>query len=251
VPAFCLMSMALTYALVSNFGIIIGTIFGERLMYFPSAFFVILVAWMLTKLRKESFTEVTHGARERVVGGAGSNEAELKNAGRNSSGGIIVLDNAASASPRAGRPGGGGAFIFTRRRLASLILMMLIGLGALRSFTYAARWNDPVRFYELSLRDQPQSVRLHMLVAGAHRDAGNWAEAERACASGRAVLPDYHDIWSLSGEIARQQGKLEEAEVYLKKAFDLWPNIITYKRLAEVQALRAEAATRPSQGPGL
>lgn len=46
---FCLLAMAITYSMASNI-VIVGTIFGERLMFLPSAFFVILVAMLLARL---------------------------------------------------------------------------------------------------------------------------------------------------------------------------------------------------------
>jgi protein O-mannosyl-transferase len=49
VALFCLLAMALTYAPASNI-LMIATIFGERLMYLPSAFFLILAALILTRL---------------------------------------------------------------------------------------------------------------------------------------------------------------------------------------------------------
>jgi len=45
--ALCLIGMGLTYGMVSNFPTLIGTIMGERLMYLPSGFWVILVGWGL------------------------------------------------------------------------------------------------------------------------------------------------------------------------------------------------------------
>ncbi|MGH7179034.1 MAG: glycosyltransferase family 39 protein [Tepidisphaeraceae bacterium] len=48
--AFCLIALALTYGLVSNFAFLIGTNFGERLMYLPSVFFVILAAMIIASL---------------------------------------------------------------------------------------------------------------------------------------------------------------------------------------------------------
>src|SRR5581483_9668598 len=41
--AFCLLGVAITYALAANFLTLIGTIFAERLLYLPSAFFLVLV----------------------------------------------------------------------------------------------------------------------------------------------------------------------------------------------------------------
>ena len=46
----CLVSMALSYGIISNFAGLIGTIMGERLMFLPSVFFVLLLAWFLLKL---------------------------------------------------------------------------------------------------------------------------------------------------------------------------------------------------------
>lgn len=47
--AFCLIGMGLGYGMVSNFPTLIGTIMGERLMYLPSGFGVILLSWILMK----------------------------------------------------------------------------------------------------------------------------------------------------------------------------------------------------------
>lgn len=44
---FCLLALAICYGMVSNSVILIGTIMGERLMYLPSAFFLMLVAALL------------------------------------------------------------------------------------------------------------------------------------------------------------------------------------------------------------
>jgi protein O-mannosyl-transferase len=50
IAAFSLVALALTYSMASNF-VIIAAIFGERLMYLPSVFFVILVAMAMVRLR--------------------------------------------------------------------------------------------------------------------------------------------------------------------------------------------------------
>ncbi|HZL36282.1 MAG TPA: glycosyltransferase family 39 protein [Tepidisphaeraceae bacterium] len=47
---FCLLALALSYGMISNAIILIGTIFGERLMYMPSAFFLILIAALLCRV---------------------------------------------------------------------------------------------------------------------------------------------------------------------------------------------------------
>ena len=52
---FLLAALALSYGMVSNFLILIGTIMGERLMYLPSVFFLILIAALLSRLPKPGF----------------------------------------------------------------------------------------------------------------------------------------------------------------------------------------------------
>jgi tetratricopeptide (TPR) repeat protein len=47
---FCLIAFGVTYGVISNLVSLIGTIFGERLIYLPSAFFLIIVALTLAKL---------------------------------------------------------------------------------------------------------------------------------------------------------------------------------------------------------
>ncbi len=49
VELFCLLGIAINYSMISNL-FVIGTIFGERLIYLPSAFFLILLAIYLEKL---------------------------------------------------------------------------------------------------------------------------------------------------------------------------------------------------------
>jgi hypothetical protein len=50
VTFFCLLGLAITYGLIANLVTIIGTNFGERLMYLPSVFFVLLIAMLLARL---------------------------------------------------------------------------------------------------------------------------------------------------------------------------------------------------------
>jgi hypothetical protein len=47
---FCLLAFAITYGVISNFVSIIGTIFGERLIYLPSVFFIVLISLGLAKV---------------------------------------------------------------------------------------------------------------------------------------------------------------------------------------------------------
>lgn len=48
---FCLVALALTYGMIGNLVALIGTIFADRLIYLPSAFFLILIGMALARLR--------------------------------------------------------------------------------------------------------------------------------------------------------------------------------------------------------
>jgi protein O-mannosyl-transferase len=56
---FCLLALAISYGMVSNSLVLIGTIFGERLMYLPSAFFLILAAALLARLLRPALLGAT------------------------------------------------------------------------------------------------------------------------------------------------------------------------------------------------
>jgi tetratricopeptide (TPR) repeat protein len=187
--AFCLIALGLTYAIVSNFLVLIGTIFGERLMYLPSVFFVILVAIALARLPK---------------------------------------------------------------RAGVALLTVVLALSCLRSFTYAARWNDRLRFYETSLREQPRSIRLYLLLISEQLSRGEFNAAERLAREATEKLPDYWEVWIARANVAMEQGKLDEAERYLITAVDAPPNptsptarIVRWMTLLE----QKKAATRPSTSP--
>jgi hypothetical protein len=52
---FCLLAMALTWGMISNIGVLIGANFGERLVFLPSAFFLILAAMGIVHLPRWIF----------------------------------------------------------------------------------------------------------------------------------------------------------------------------------------------------
>jgi hypothetical protein len=51
VTLFCLLSLAVTYGIIGNIVTLIGTIFAERLLYLPSAFFLMLIGILIAHLR--------------------------------------------------------------------------------------------------------------------------------------------------------------------------------------------------------
>jgi hypothetical protein len=176
-----LIGLALTYGLVSNLVMIIGTNFGERLMYTPSAFLLILLAIALARL------------------------------------------------PRPALAG---------------VMSVLLALAAIRTETYALRWNDRLSFIEQSLAEQPNSIRLRIQLGEELRDRGRFEEAARVAAEGRRLYPEYFEIWVQSGEIALDLGRLDEAEQFLLTAGHIRPGAKVAAWLTKVA--EARAATRPA-----
>jgi protein O-mannosyl-transferase len=161
---FALLSLAITYGLVGNIVTLIGTNFGERLMYLPSAFFLIVIAFLLIKLPKPAVVAFT----------------------------TIALI-----------------------------------LASVRTYTYAAQWNDRLEFYKTSLEQQPNSIRLYMLVTSEDLSQGRLDDAQRVVAEGRAMLPEYWEIWLQSGVVAMQRGEFDQAQKYFDRAMQIQPSLKT------------------------
>lgn len=170
---FCLIGMGLGYGMVSNFPTLIGTIMGERLMYLPSGFGVILLGWGLMK----------------------------------------PLSGFASKHNQEAGGGLGGW-----RRAGWGILAVLLVLGCVRTYTYARLWNDPVKLYESVIAEEPESLRVRIVLAEELRRRGQLDEAAGVLADARRVLPDYYLPWLRSAQVAMQRGRLDEAEKYLDHA---------------------------------
>jgi tetratricopeptide (TPR) repeat protein len=174
--AFCLLIMALTWGMVSNFGVLIGTNFAERLMFLPSAFFLILLSMGLAKLP---------------------------------------------------------------RPVLAPVLAALLALGALRSVTYARQWNNRLGFYEYSLRNQPTSVRIHLLVATELEENGDYEQADRVLEQARKSDPDYWAVWGVSCDIALKQHHLDEAQRYLDHGWKIAPNpTVLWERREKLEKLQ-------------
>lgn len=194
---------AVTYGVVSNLPTIIGTIFAERLMFLPSAFFVIYVVLLAQRLlvRKPA-----------------------RNAGQ-----VGEFDNA----PDLGRV----ATRLWRARVLIALTVVLAMLGAVRTVTYAVRWNDRVEFYAYQSRVQPQSVRIWMLLAEELRQRTRLEEAAAAAERATALLPDYWSHWILRARIAANRGRLEEALEYAERAVAARTDGNTTAVRAEIEGL--------------
>jgi tetratricopeptide (TPR) repeat protein len=182
VALFCLLAVALTYAPASNV-VILATIFGERLMYLPSAFLLILLAMGLTRLPRPA---------------------------------------------------------------ANVLLLLLLALGCLRTWTYVQKWNDRDAFYEYSLNLQPKSLKIHLLLADADYQKGQLSDARRIMNDAESIYPDYWELWKMSALIDERAGDWNQAVADWRRAFDLHPAVPIAEQLANAMTMlqKQRATTR-------
>lgn len=120
--------------------------------------------------------------------------------------------------------------------LPSVFAALLVGIGMQRwkwgvcvvgvwcvgmavwAAAYATRWGDREGFYAYSVTRQPNSIRLHQLLADELTKRGAYDEAAEVAARGCAVLPEYYAIWTQAGLIAEKRGRPEEAEKFYERA---------------------------------
>jgi protein O-mannosyl-transferase len=132
-----------------------------------------------------------------------------------------------------------------RRRLMITLTSILLILASARTVTYAAQWNDRLTLYQTSLARQPNSIRLHLLLAEELRNRRNYDEAERVLAEAREMLPDYYRLWLDSAVLAYTAGRDDDARRFILKAADLRPSI----RSSTLYRQILTASTRPTSSP--
>lgn len=150
-----LLGLGLSYGLVSNFAVVIGTIMAERLMYLPSAFFLILVGYALSRI----------------------------------------------PAP-----------------LLSIVIGVLVTLGAWRTTTYAARWNQPLALYRSLMDEHPESARGYRLTARSLFLAGDRDAARAVLDRGLQRVPDDLDFWFYAARMALVDHDPQRALALLDRA---------------------------------
>lgn len=172
--AFCLIALGLTYSMASNI-VIIAAIFGERLLYLPSIFFLILLAMAMAKLPAKAW---------------------------------------------------------------GFLLIVLLLLACIRTWTYVRRWNDRDAFYEYALKEQPKSLKIHLLVADADYQKGQLADARRVVDGAISLYPDYWELWKMCALIDSKAGDWNKAVADWQRAFDLHPAESVVDQLSKAIIMR-------------
>ena len=133
------------------------------------------------------------------------------------------------------------------RRVAVAVLMIVVALYAVRAVTYAWRWNDRLRIYQMAVDETPRNVRLWMVLGEELSVRGQHSDAMRVMQRGREIEPGYHRIWMRSAVVAMNAGQIDEAERFAHEGHRIQPNLATGPILAEIAAART--ATRPATQP--
>ncbi|MDW8262226.1 MAG: hypothetical protein RMJ35_06845, partial [Phycisphaerales bacterium] len=179
-----LVALALSYGLIANVLTLIGAAMGERLIYLPSVFFLILVGFWLA-----------HG-----------------------------------------------------RRIGFGLALVAIALGSWRTFTYVARFDDRLAFYEYSAAVQPRSLKIRLLLASELKQRGELDRAAEVASGARELVPSASEAWLQSAVIALARNRFDEADEFFAEAIRLSPNP-TKAALMSQEVEAARAAWRPATAP--
>ncbi|HEX4826059.1 MAG TPA: hypothetical protein VFV19_17305 [Candidatus Polarisedimenticolaceae bacterium] len=231
--AFGLAFFLLAWLLTSNLVLPIGTIFGERLLYLPSAGICLAAAVAIAavgrRLGAPWVAAVLGGAL--VLAGAGRTVARVPAWSDNRT----LFAATVLTAPRSCKAAGGyAAELYARGEMAEA-----------RRFAERALAIDPA--YPEAHRTLAKAERV--LAQGEHDAASRAvlqgqarAHAEAALASGD--LESRADAWSIQGGLALDAGDLVRAEDALRKALALEPNdLVATEGLGVVLAARARGET--------
>jgi len=95
------------------------------------------------------------------------------------------------------------------------VLIVVLALGSVRSFTYARRWNDRLGFYQISLAENPRAIRLYLLLTSEYLARNQPQLAAEVAARGTDELPEYWEVWVSRAVVAMEQGRYDDAQRYL------------------------------------
>jgi hypothetical protein len=182
VTLFLLFCAATTYFMVSNV-MLIGTIFGERLIYVPSAFLLTLLARPIARLPA---------------------------------------------------------------RILWPTISLILALYSVRTFTYASQWRVQSTFYDYALRQNPRSIRLHVLLARDQLDRGQLDRARQIVDQGLAVSHEDYRLWVAAAQVAIAQGRFDDAHHAIQQAWKQDPSIGDVQYVENLLE-KSRAATRPAR----
>jgi hypothetical protein len=135
-------------------------------------------------------------------------------------------------------------------RIGCTLAVLLVAAWGVRGWTYAAHWRDRLSFYERSVRENPASVRLRVLLATELIERRRFDDANVVVTQGLRTVPEYWGLWSMAARIAIEQGRLDDADAAIRRAWERRPFIPELLGLQErLDDLRRAPTTRPGSSP--
>ena len=132
------------------------------------------------------------------------------------------------------------------RKPMIIVTATICALFALRTLTYAVRWNDPPRLFAAAIEQHPRAVRLYMLLAEEHLRRADLDAADAVLARARQVEPEYYRVWLNSAHLAMQRGEFDRARAFAVEARRLTRTVVGESLLSEIEEASKRAATRPA-----
>ena len=255
---FAIAFAVLTFAIVSNLLVLIGTIMAERLLYLPSAGFCLLLALGIASLgaRLDRGPTVTVMLAAVVVGLYAARTVQRDTVWRDAPTFFAAMVADAPRSARShrelglslseqNRPGAAVAELETSLRLAPDEPTTLYDLGNV--LVRAGRPVEAIAVYERSIERRPDLVNAYVNLGNAHSQRGDEVAAEAAFRRGLAIDSQAAELHLNLANALLRQGRNADAEAEYRQAIQLAPrnalarmNYATLLRGAERYADAAE-----------
>jgi tetratricopeptide (TPR) repeat protein len=227
---FAIAFAALTFSIVSNVVVLIGTIMAERLLYLPSAGFCLLLALGITTIGRGRRATAVLGAL--AVGLYGARTLERNTVWRDAPTFFRAMVADAPRSARSHRELGlllseqnqhdeAVAEVETSLRLVPDEPITLYNLGNV--LVRAKRYPDAIAVYERSLERKPDLISAYVNLGSAYSDHGDEAAAEAVFRRGLAMDSGVADLHLNLANALLRQGRTAEAEVEYRETIRLAP----------------------------
>lgn len=109
------------------------------------------------------------------------------------------------------------------RTPARAILIILLGMLALRTVTYASAWKDDLTLFAVAARVVPDSTKVHYKLGDALVEAGRLAEAVDAYERALAITSDNYKAALNLGAVLVHLQRLDEAEATYRRVLETRP----------------------------
>jgi tetratricopeptide (TPR) repeat protein len=183
--SFAALLFLLPYLVVGNLFFNVGTIFAERLLYFPSAGFCLMAGLLLGAIA------------------SGSARMTLRD-------------------PSTGAPARGG-LRWTSSRLAVFALSTLLAGFMVLTWARTREWRDDETLFRASARARPGSPRAHYIVGKMLADRGEPREALHWFDRAIELHPTYVAAWNERGAVYGRLGDWRRAEEDFRQAVRVQP----------------------------